>query len=249
MILVLGGTSDSLTIAESLEKKGYDVCFSVVTDYGEQLAEKKINKINKGRMDQAQMEQFVLDHKVFLILDGTHPFAAIVSKTAIAAAKSVGVDYIRYERPRVDLKEAVKVRSNLEACEWVKAHVTGTIYLTTGSKTLGFFGDNLPFEKIVARVLPTAEVLTQTEHLGFQAHQIEGIKGPFSVEMNKQLLMKNKAEVMITKESGIAGGILEKMEACQLLGIPCVVIAREDIPYPRMYNDTTKLYEDLEEYK
>lgn len=249
MIFVLGGTSDSLKIAETLEKKGYDICFSVVTDYGEQLAEKKVTKITKGRMDQEQMEQFVLDHKVSLILDATHPFAAIVSKTAIEASKNSGTDYIRYERPRVDLKDGIKVGSNLEACQWVTEHVSGMVYLTTGSKTLGFFRDNLPLENIVARVLPTAEVLIETEKLGFQAHQIEGIKGPFSVEMNKELLLKNDAKVMITKESGLAGGILEKMEACRQLSFPCVVIAREDITYPKLFNETAELYKSLEEYK
>ncbi len=249
MILVFGGTSDSLKIAETLEAKGYDVCFSVVTDYGEQLAEKKVKKVVKGRMNQEQMQQFVLDHHVSLILDATHPFASIVSKTAILASKEVAVDYIRYERPRVNLEHAVKVSSNEAACQWVNENISGTIYLTTGSKTLKFFRDNLPFEEIVARILPTAEVLIETEKLGFQAHQIEGIKGPFSVEMNKALMTKNGAKVMITKESGIAGGILEKIEGCHQLGIPCVVIAREDIEYPKLFNDTTKLYECLEEYK
>ena len=249
MILVLGGTSDSLKIAETLEGSGYDVCFSVVTDYGEQLAEKKVKKITKGRMEQEQMKQFVLDHNVSLILDGTHPFAAIVSKTAIAASKEAGVAYVRYERPRVNLEHAVKVSSNEEACQWVNENISGTIYLTTGSKTLKFFRDNVSFEDIVARILPTAEVLIETEKLGFQAHQIEGIKGPFSVEMNKALMTKNGAKVMITKESGIAGGILEKIEACHQMGIPCVVIAREDIDYPKLFNDTAELYKCLEEYK
>ncbi|MEG0254150.1 MAG: precorrin-6A reductase [Vagococcus sp.] len=247
MILVLGGTSDSLNIASTLEKKGYDICFSVVSDYGEQLAKVKVSKVTKGRMDQEQMAQFVLDHQVNLILDATHPFASIVSKTAIKAAEQSKVPYIRYERPRVDMDHAVKVSSNADACQWVKENVSGTVYLTTGSKTLKFFRDELSLDNLVARVLPTAEVLVETEKLGFQAHQIEGIRGPFSVEMNKALITKNNAQVMITKESGIAGGILEKIEACHELGIPCVVITREEISYPKLFNETTELYKCLEE--
>lgn len=249
MILVLGGTSDSLNIAETLEQKGYDVCFSVATDYGEQLAKEKVSKVTKGRMNQEQMSDYFLDHNVDLVLDATHPFADIVSKTAILAAKDSQINYVRYERPRVDMTHAIKVNSNEEACAWVNEHISGVIYLTTGSKTLSFFKNHLGLERLVARILPTAEVLLETERLGFKAHQIEGLKGPFSVAMNKALIENNKAQVMITKESGTAGGILEKIDACHQLNIPCVVITREEIDYPKCFNETSELFKYVEALK
>ncbi|EHV0153401.1 TPA: precorrin-6A reductase [Enterococcus faecalis] len=246
MILVLGGTSDSLGIAEQLEQEGRNVCFSVVSDYGEQLALKKVSHVVKGRLTKEDMVRFIQENQVDVLLDATHPFAAIVSKTAIEAAKTANIPYVRYERPRVDLKTSIRVKDTDEACQWVKTHIDGPVYLTTGSKTLHEFRDKLPLEMIVARVLPTAEVLQQTEALGFQAHQIEGIKGPFSVDMNKALMTKNQAAVMITKESGIAGGILEKIEACDVLGIPCVVITRESIAYPILFHEVEELCHYLE---
>lgn len=247
MILVLGGTSDSLSIASNLEKQGFNIVFSVVSDYGEQLATKKVTRVVKGRMPEERMVQFVEENQIELILDATHPFASIVSKIAIQVASKQNVPYFRYERPSVDMKNAIQVASNKAACDWVKNNVLGTVYLTTGSKTLKYFRDELSLERIMARVLPTSEVLNETENLGFQAHQIEGVKGPFSIEMNKAFIRKNNAQVMITKESGVTGGILEKIAACFELGIPCVVIMREKIAYPNFFNDEKELYKSVEE--
>ncbi|CCQ20607.1 Cobalt-precorrin-6A reductase [Listeria monocytogenes] len=65
MIFVLGGTSDSLSVA---------------TDYGETLAKQHAENVFCGRLSK---EEMLLKWHA----DATHPFATIVSETAMDAKK------------------------------------------------------------------------------------------------------------------------------------------------------------------
>lgn len=240
MILILGGTSDSLVIAEELASAEIPFFLSVTSDYGQHLAEEVADKVIKGRLTETEMADFIRENQVTTLVDATHPFAVVASKTAIAVSQATGIAYIRFERPSL-LPEGIILVETLEAaCEKAVTY-EGKIYLTTGSKTLPQVVKLLPKERLIARVLPTAEVLTITESIGLAADQIEGLKGPFSKEMNIALMQHNQAGVLLTKESGQAGGFFEKVAACHELGIPCIVIQRERLDYPLQYEEISSL--------
>lgn len=236
MILVLGGTSDSLVIAEKLAAAEIPFFLSVTSDYGQHLAEEVAARVIKGRLTAAEMTEFIRDNQITALVDATHPFAVVASKTAIAVSQTAGIDYLRFERPSLLPEDVITVDSLEAACEKALAY-EGKIYLTTGSKTLPQVVKLLPKERLVARVLPTAEVLTITESIGLAADQIEGLKGPFSKEMNIALMQHNQAAVLLTKESGQAGGFLEKVAACHELKVPCIVIQRERLAYPAQFSE------------
>lgn len=233
MMLILGGTSDSLKIAEALKAQTCEFYLSVVSDYGERLAQQVTNRVIKGRLSTEELQNFIAEHQIHLVLDATHPFAVEVSQNAMAACRKSNCRYLRFERPSKIPEGVLAVDSVEAACEGAIKY-EGKIYLTTGSKTLPQFVKLVPVERLIARVLPTAEVLQLTESLGLQADQIEGLKGPFSEELNAALLAENQASVMITKESGQAGGFLEKVAACKRMQIPCIVITREKLDYPEV---------------
>ncbi|MFR3683848.1 MAG: precorrin-6A reductase, partial [Enterococcus sp.] len=171
-----------------------------------------------------------------------HPYAIEVSKNAMTACTQLGINYLRFERPSLITEKMITVNSVKAACKQA-LNYSGNIYLTTGSKTLADFLKYLPKERIVARVLPTVEVLNAVEKLEIPTGHIEALKGPFSKELNRELLIHNQAGVMITKESGHAGGFLEKTEACKALNIPCIVIQREQLNYPEKFSSIERLIE------
>lgn len=240
MILLLGGTSDSLKIAEILNEIGAGYILSVVSEYGTDLASKVAECVVTGRLDSIQMAKLTAEKRVSFLIDATHPFAVEASKTAMQVCCENQIKYLRFERPSKIPEEAVTASSIAEACS-IALRCEGQIYLTTGSKELAKFLAYLPVERCIARVLPVSAVLEKVEALGFLPHQIEAIKGPFSKEMNAALLERNRAGVMIAKESGEAGGLLEKVSACSKIGIPCLVIRREKISYPEKYEDIAAL--------
>lgn len=248
MILVLGGTSDSLKIAGALKQVAIDFYLSVVSDYGQDLAAAVAERIIKGRLSVEEMVAFIQENQITQLIDATHPFAVEVSKNAIAACEQAKISYFRFERPSSIPTGVILTASVAEACKKALAY-QGKIYLTTGSKTLPQFVQRVSKEDLVVRVLPTAEVLTITEKLGLAADQVEAIKGPFSKEMNMALLKHNQASVMITKESGQAGGFAEKVEACKALEIPCIVIEREKIAYPKQFSAIDSLVDHLKEMR
>lgn len=294
MILIFGGTSDSLNIATALEKLGYDYLLSVATTYGKALATKKVSelhtldghgtnhqdssdnkdssdnqggrgnqkgqdnqeaikhKVLEGRLDQEAMKKLMIDKKIKLILDATHPYATEVSKNAMTVAQEMEIPYIRYERP--SLLEAVKgehvhiVKDTQEACE-VANTLGQNIFLGTGSKTLGVFVSGLKDKKIVARVLPTSEVIKECEALGLSPDNIVGMKGPFSEEINIALYKHYEIDCMITKESGAEGGFLEKVEGCIRQGIEVIVIKRARLDYPEVASSIDTLLDRVKRVK
>ena len=250
MILIFGGTSDSLHIATVLESVGYDYLLSVATAYGKILATKKVNPLSiadkaktgvaenrvlVGRLDQEAMEQTIIDKQIQLILDATHPYAIEVSKNAMCVARKMGILYVRYERPSllklVQGEHVYIVKDVKEACE-VANTLGKNIFLGTGSKNLRTFVTGLKDKKIVVRVLPTSQVITECEGLGLSPENIIGMKGPFSEELNTALYKQHEIDCIITKESGAEGGFLEKVDACIRQGIDVIVIERERLDYP-----------------
>lgn len=268
MILIFGGTSDSLVLAKALEEAGYHYILSVATSYGKQLADQKVSMLKKeeieegqeveknkrgqvmeGRLNLEAMEQLIKEKNIQLILDATHPYAIEVSQNAIAVSESMNIPYLRYERPSL-LEEISKEKVHIvkdveEACK--VAHTLGeTIFLGTGSKTLGAFVEGLPDKKLVARVLPTSQVITECETLGLSPENIIGMKGPFSEAMNKALYQHYKVDCLITKESGAEGGFLEKVRSCLEEGIEVIVIKRDTLAYPKMASSIESVMQQVE---
>ena len=229
MKLLFGGTAESTEVLEFLSQKNIPVTTSVVSDYGRHLASKFGQDVVQGRMTAQDMVDFIKKNEVDEIIDASHPFADIVSQEAMKAANLAGIPYVRFERQATnDLSGATVVHSTEEAIAYIKDKGYKTVYLGTGSKTLPLF-------------LPTSEVLKGCEELGLVPDQIDAIKAPFSKECNKELLARSKAEVFVSKESGNIGGIREKIEGCQELGMDCVIISRPIVNYPKVVSTIEEL--------
>ena len=234
MILLLGGTSDAEKIARQLIGLNEPFIVSVATDYGFSVTKKYTDSIYLGRMDQKKMVAFIEKNNISLIIDSTHPFANLVSENAISASIETDTPYIRYERESCQEMDGVTYVSSIsEACE-LALKTDGKIYLTVGSKTMPEYIKLLPLDRVKTRVLPVVSVISELNQLGLNSDHIEAIRGPFSEELNISLLKNAQAAVLITKESGTSGGIFEKVSACQKLGIPCIVIKRPKVTYPKV---------------
>ena len=239
MILVLGGTSDSTRICSLLNEMNKEYIASVTTQYGADLANKVAKNVVIKRMDIEYMTNFMKENKIDLVIDSTHPYAVEVSKNAIEVTDILDINYIRYERKslleELEYDKVIKVKNTEEA--YKKANEIGqNIFLGTGSKTIKEYADNLKNKKIVARVLPTSEVIKMCEDAGLNADNIIAMKGPFSEAINEETYKHYNIDLVITKESGIEGGFLEKVNAAKNLGIPVIVITREKLNYPNVVN-------------
>ncbi|KGR89110.1 precorrin-6x reductase [Ureibacillus massiliensis 4400831 = CIP 108448 = CCUG 49529] len=248
MILFLAGTSDARTLAVELQKKGYNLLATVVTNSAAISLEEAQVPYYVGRLTKSDMLAMILDKKITTVIDASHPYAEEASKTAMEAANESALPYIRYERPQQEYVHPLvtEVDTYEEAALLASEH-SGTVMLTTGSKTLATFTKYLLKDSIrlVCRMLPNKENMEKCDALGVKQRDIIAIQGPFSKELNTALYRQYETSLVITKESGKEGSVDEKIEAALELNIPVILIKRPKINYTNQCSTFEEVYEKL----
>ena len=241
MIFVIAGTEDGRELAGFLLNNGFEVTASVVSSYGKILLERYEGiKINDKKLDEDELVELLLTGDIEVLVDASHPYAVNVSQNAMAACHKANIPYIRYERESVPLTydNIFHVATYEEAA--VKASELGkNIFLTTGSRNLKTFVESPALKdcNLIARILPTAEVLTECERLGFTPKNIVAMQGPFSTELNVELFKHYQADVIVSKDSGQIGGVDTKLTAAEILNLPVVLIDRPAIHYDNVVSN------------
>ena len=190
---------------------------------------------SKGQCRQAERCQ---TSGPLLVIDATHPYAAVVSENILSACAATGVRCLRVERENTGAGEdefapegaALHwVDSIEEAAAWLAAKSSHrpNILITTGSKELAPYTRIPDFAaRCYVRALPTMEALEKCRQLGFRREHLILMQGPFSEEMNVAQLRYADAGYLVTKASGETGGFPEKCEAALALGVEVVCIGR-----------------------
>jgi len=226
MIVVLAGTQEGREITSLLSLRGYEV----------------LSVIGQSNFFENAEKQFLQ-----LMIDTSHPFPGSVSLLAKDFCKQHNIPYIRFVREEVELPEnplLFPVYTWEQAAEKA-AEFGNTIFLTTGSYNLELFLKNpkLAGKRIVIRVLPNHQVIAKVQALGVTPRDIVAMQGPFSKEMNKITFKMYNTSVIVTKDSGRAGGTDTKIAAALSLRIPVVIIKR---PKPLEKDvDTVHTYEQV----
>ena len=102
------------------------------------------------------------------------------------------------------------------------------VLLTTGSRNLEPYVNeaNAKGIRLVARVLSHPSSIEACRKAGISDDNIVSGRGPFSVEENLAIIKRYGIGVLVTKDSGIAGGVPEKLEAAHLAGCRVVLVQR-----------------------
>ena len=232
-ILLFAGTTEGRNLAEFLEKNQIPTEVCVATQYGETLLEEgKYLHVHAGRLDETEMEQQIQKQQITLVIDATHPYAVIVSQNIRRACSRTGTEYIRLARKETDaswkqeMEDVTEVASVAEAAAFL-AKKEGRIFAATGSKELSAYQVIQDYQdRVVARVLSTPEAVSECAMLGFSGKNLICMQGPFTEDLNVAMLRQAQASWMVTKESGNAGGFLEKLRAAKKAGAKLVVIKR-----------------------
>lgn len=248
MILLLGGTSDSIIIANKIKEQSMDIMLSTATEYGREIANNSFDgNIIFGKKDKEQLRSFCIHNKIDLIIDATHPYANLISENAINVSKELNIVYMRYERPVInkDYEKYIVCKSYQEAGKLLDK-IEGNILLTTGSKDVELILEQIEDKsRVYIRVLPQSKVIKKLESLNITLSQIIAMKGPFSKELNKAIIEQIDCKVIVTKESGSQGKTYEKLVAASECNVKVVLIERPIIQYPNTYFDIDKLINEI----
>ncbi len=238
-VLLFAGTSEGRETAEGIRKLGIPACVFTATEYGGSLiGEGPDLDVKSGRMTAEEMTLFFREHAApgAVVVDATHPYAAVVTENIREACEAAGLPYLRVLRAGADLSamqsedenggRVILVDSTEAAANWL-CQREGNILLTTGSKELPVF-TRIPEYKsrVYARVLSLPKVVCECAELGFSGKNLICMQGPFSEEMNIALIHQTGAKYLVSKDTGAAGGFPEKASAAEKCGICLVVIGR-----------------------
>lgn len=225
MIWIIGGTSEAREIVDRIKDLD-NYIVTIATDGGREFVNS--DKLLVGRMDYQEMIRFCEENDISLIVDLTHPYAKIVSENAKKVAKSLEIYYIRYMRDKIEPRiNAIYLNSYEEAYDYLSG-ISGTVFFTTGSKNIGDFENVRGENRFIYRILPAMESIEECKRHNVQMKDIVALLGPFSKEYNKAMFKEYKPQYCVMKDSGDKGGTLEKLQACEELGIIPIVICRED---------------------
>ncbi len=251
MIGFILGTSEGKKILSLINNYTDNIAVSTATSYGGQLLQDfKLKDLNTRPLDKDELLMWMKKNDIKVLVDGSHPYAQEVTKNAIECAERLNITYIRYERlgvlENIDSNNIVRVKNYDEAIEYFK-ELKGNILNTTGGNNAARFAD-MDFEyRVIHRVLPSVSVLSKLLESGIKVRDIIAMQGPISFELEVGFIKQFDIKGILTKDSGIEGGCLEKFNAAESLGIKLIVIEKPKFNYELQFNDPESLVEYISE--
>lgn len=231
MIFLLGGTSETVQIAQALVKQGYEVLLSTATTMPPRGQLPAGVRTRSGMLDEQGMMRLLRDEKITAVVDATHPYAQAVSQNAYTACQAAGIRYLAYERPGTLAEGVHRVPDHPSAAK-LAFSFTKPVLLTIGVRNLAPYIAEARTRGLAmrARVLNHPDSLTACHDAGLSDSEILCADGPFTVEENIRHLQS--FGVLVTKDSGEAGGLDTKLEAARQCRCEVVVIERPRRPTP-----------------
>jgi precorrin-6A/cobalt-precorrin-6A reductase len=249
MILLLGGTSDTSPIAVRLAREGYRVLVSKATEVPLAIEAHPNIENRTGPLNARDLAELIDRRRIHAIVDATHPYAVEIRATAGRVAQERGLPYLSFVRPAaVDpATPGVEFAADHSAAAALAFCRGRPVLLTTGTKNLGPYVEQarrtgLP---LVVRVLDYPRSLEACRRAGIRPEHVLASRGPFSVEDNRRHLRAFGIGVLVAKDSGVAGGTAEKLEAAQAEGCGVVILARPDLGRRRVFADVDAIVEAL----
>jgi precorrin-6A/cobalt-precorrin-6A reductase len=260
VILLLGGTSETAPLAAGLVKAGFAVLVSTATDIPLELADHPQLQRRSGPLDTPGLEELIRDNAIGILVDATHPYATAISTLAVETAYRLSIPCLTFIRPGIILGVASGVGFETDRITFAADHDEAArlacasgdpVLLTTGSRNLRPYAEEAKRTgtPLIVRVLPHPNSLEACRAAGLPVETVIAAKGPFSVEENINTIRKFGVGVLVTKDSGAAGGVPAKITAARLEKCRLIVVERPLSGDGLMFQSVEKLIKYLEKNK
>lgn len=223
-VLVLGGTAEARGLADRLIDLGAQVITSLagaVRNPALPAGEVRVG----GFGGAAGLAAYLRERGPELVVDATHPFAAVVTKHAVAACSATSIPLLVLRRPpwAAGPRDVwTRVPSIDAAAAHVRARPPGTVFLTTGRRDLAAFADDNAHAYLVRSVEPP-------EGRAPARTTVVLDRGPYRLDGELALMRAHDVALLVTKDSGGAA-TAAKLEAARQLGVAVVVVDRPAPP-------------------
>lgn len=254
MIGLIVGTSEGKKLLEGLNEFTEDIFVSTATSYGgDLLKEYKFKSINTKPLNKEELEGKFKELKIEILVDASHPYAIEVSKNAIEVCEKLNITYLRYERKGIveefQGNKYINIVRDFKELEEKLRVFEGTLLNTTGSNGVEKFLNMNLKNRVIHRVLPSIEVMKKLIDLGISPDNIVALKGSHSEQFNRAFLKEFNCRGIIMKDSGLAGGTREKINAAIKENAEVFVIDKERINYPKVFYRLSDLIDYIKNKK
>jgi precorrin-6A/cobalt-precorrin-6A reductase len=219
-ILVLSGTSEARALASALVVAGHDVTTSLAG-----ATQKPIlpdGKVRVGGFGGVEgLREFLKQEKISVVIDATHPFAAVISTHAARACG--GLPLLRLERPawqRQAGDQWIEVSDSAGALAALP--LKAATMLTIGRKQVEPFFMRNDLSGLARMIEQPATLVPEGWTLILE-------RPPFTVESELALMRQHSITHLVSKNAG-GTETRAKLEAARQLRIPVVMIARPAKP-------------------
>lgn len=220
-VLILGGTTEASALARALASEPGIRATLSFAGRTRDPAPPPIPWRSGGFGGAAGLAAYLHSHAIAALVDATHPFAAGISRNAVAAATEAGVALLAVVRPAWDAGPGdrwVHV-PDMPAAAAALGAVPRRVFLTVGQQELAPFAA-APWHSYLVR-----SVEAPAPGLLPPGTRCIAARGPFAEADERRLLAEEGVEVLVTKNSG-GTATAAKLAAARALGVPVVMVAR-----------------------
>ncbi len=225
---LFAGTTEGRHIAMVCDVYGINCTVFVATAQGcEGLECLSSIELREGRLDEQKIEQVLKNEGFEYVYDATHPYAREVTDNVRTACERIGCEYIRVVRESVPIDDDAVVTESFEEAVNILNSMEGNILVTTGSKNAADYTKLNDFQnRVYLRTLPDEQTVAALCEMGYDRSHIITGKGPFSEAENIDTIERTESRILVTKDSGRAGGLAEKLSAAKKCGCNVIVVRR-----------------------
>lgn len=229
-VLILGGTTEARRLADALAAEGPHV--HVTTSLAGRVANPgtPAGGVRVGGFGGPDaLAAWLRRHRIDVLVDATHPFAATISAHAAQAAAACGTELFTLRRPGWPARPGDRrhpARSLADAAARLPslAGNGGRVFLTTGRQGLAAFaGPELDGLHFLVRAVERPEPPLP------RSTRILLDRGPYTIEGETALLLEHRVDVLVTKDSG-GTATAAKLTAARQLGLPVLMVERPPAP-------------------
>jgi len=223
MILILGGTSEASALARLLAQRGKPPALLSLAGRTLKPAPQPLPTRIGGFGGATGLADFLKANGISAVVDATHPFAEKISANAALACAETGTPLLVLRRRpwQPQPGDAWTQVEDAAAAALALGKKARRVFLTVGRLELPAF---LPYSqhRYLIRTVDPPEVLPPKAKLILD-------RGPFDEKAETALLLKEKIEVIVTKNSG-GDATYAKIAAARALELPVILLRAPDWP-------------------
>ncbi|MGO4716126.1 cobalt-precorrin-6A reductase [Bradyrhizobium sp. 2TAF24] len=222
--LILGGTHDANLLADAVARAGIDAVYSYGGRTRAPASQPLPTRIGGfGGVDG--LADYIRREGVTHVIDATHPFAAEISRNAVAACAATATPLIALERAPW---------AKMPGDTWIEVHdiaaavaalpdAPARVFLAIGRQHIAPFGTKPQHAYTLRFVDPPAGALPLPDA------DVLVSRGPFTLA-DERTMMRERAIAWIVARNSGGTGARAKIDAARELDLPVIMLTRPELP-------------------